>query len=208
MTSAKHTYTIATAIPSTCPNASPRTTLTGHRCHALFQSNGIGVAPAHAPAHAPHALALALTSRAVLGHPSKSTRFALARASSSPSPPVQTHRRRRERRRARRARRARRLPPRPHRASTERDARREPPHAPDRVPPRAPPPRTHRARARTVASLARVVQDSNAHHRAHDDARARDARETSAIGRRAHDHHSTRPRRRLERARARVAPHL
>ena len=87
MTSAKHTYTIATAIPSTCPNASPRTTLTGHRCHALFQSNGIGVAPAHAPAHAPHALALALTSRAVLGHPSKSTRFALARASSSPSPP-------------------------------------------------------------------------------------------------------------------------
>ena len=87
MTSAKHTYTIATVIPSTCPNASPRTTLTGHRCHALFQSNGIGVAPAHAPAHAPHALALALTSRAVLGHPSKSTRFALARASSSPSPP-------------------------------------------------------------------------------------------------------------------------
>jgi hypothetical protein len=87
MTSANHTYSSATAIPSACPNASPRTTLTGHRCHVLFQSNGIGVAPAHAPAHAPNTLALALASRAVLGHPSNSTRFTLARASSSSSLP-------------------------------------------------------------------------------------------------------------------------
>ena len=44
-----------TTLPSTYPTYAPVTTVIGHLCHSLSQSNGIGTAPNHAPRNAPTA---------------------------------------------------------------------------------------------------------------------------------------------------------
>lgn len=40
-------------LPTAAPAYSPATMVTGHFCHSRSQSNGMGIAPTHAPTQAP-----------------------------------------------------------------------------------------------------------------------------------------------------------